>query len=204
MAKARKKAASRAQPPDPRRQDAADMLATFKAVAEQHHRSIQTWLARVAEGAQRVIDADVATPLEKRDARTALGYCRFVPVHITNGDTDGALYAAFQIGLAVQRINDRPLEAIVDREYERYFFWQGTLVKVSPTDRAILNFMQDQSEACLYEFVQACWGESYRAKHRSKYDKALSALNHKLADNQPPIRVVFRVRGDRITRSEAT
>lgn len=195
-------------PPVPvqRRQTPEQMEAELRAAEERLDRARGTWIDGLEAGAQRIIDeADKMPAADVADAWVIVRSSGLLREHEEAGRVRDALFEAFQIGKAAERIKHRPLAEIARLETENYTNWQGIGIRLEPQEARICRFMDGRTEASLVELYRACWGEPYNPeRHGSKVRTALSALSAKFTNNAPPIRARLSVDGDRVILIEGT
>ena len=179
--------------------DLDEQLDRIKAEAES---TMKTAKGKHAESAMKTAKGKHVDYVD-RDARDLLFYVKRVREYVASNNAKEAAAQALLLGYIYQRLRVRPFEGAVNLGREVGCYWRDHWLKVTELERSILEFIGGDDAVPLAKLVKAAWRRGYQPDHRGKVDKALSVLNQKLADNEPPVRAALHIEADRVTVSSA-
>ena len=185
---------------------------SFDDARSIHHNNLEDFLDSVRRVTDRVLKKPGRTDEHLiaewvRDDCTGVQLCLNGVFPAKSSRKDIARRAAehgVSLGLRYQWMLVCENEALVKRGQKNMFVWRGIPCEVTERESRILAWMYDKSEASVHELSRSCWGERYHVRHRSKINKALSLLGTKLCHNNPPIPILFSLRGDMVLKTESS
>ncbi len=169
---------------------ASEIQATMTAFADRHNATLIEWPDRVEQAAKAMVESRELPEDDRADARELVGMVSCFRLQCDRGDVVAAGYDALRIGFAVQRINSRYSDT------DKYFFWGGTPVELSPRQRALAVELCGRSFVSVRRLKLAYAGPDGSSPSDGALDTALSRLRTTLSENTPPIHVMFNRRGD--------
>ena len=146
-----------------------------------------------------------------QDAEEALLRTVSIRKLVAKGDVRGAAAEGLRLGILFERGKIRFYEPMIRLAKSGRSTTRGSQemlhcvndvwLKLSSIQHRLAAFMDGRSEASIQELYQDIWGRPFAESARSRVKMAISELNKKFADHDPPVRAALHIKRDQITVS---
>jgi len=191
--KARKKAATPLHP----KQSPEEAERLLRLFFERHEHDLQFWAIDLHAAAEKII-ASIPAPdrksraqgkpeqLDRADAVEIRNWTGRLPDLIERGEIETALHNAYRVGLAVGRINSRPMGELAEKGMEGHHIINRRLLKVTPQEKTFLQVMDGRPSAPVRDVFLALWPDTHDffwgKTAQDRLHKAKSRLDTLLAE----------------------